>query len=69
MTLPEAIRRVRGSNSREWLAVQIGCTYNTVIRWETGKSIPTDHRHVNALVDIGVSRDAIIEAHRARVAA
>lgn len=62
------IRSVRGDRRREVLAAACGCSLMTVYRWEQGVTIPTDYRHIRALVEEGVDEAALVAALDARVA-
>lgn len=58
------IRRLRGDTPQHVFATQLGVGMITVHRWETGKRVPTEYRHIEALVAAGLPRD-IATAHLA----
>jgi transcriptional regulator with XRE-family HTH domain len=62
----EEILKARGYESRAKFARRGGVTYQTVRRWELGKTVPASGAHIGFLVNEGIERD-VIEAARATV--
>jgi len=61
--LAEHIRAVRGSRSEEEFAGALGCSLNTLRRWENGGT-PRSAAHIRLLEREGVPRP-VIDAHLA----
>lgn len=63
------VRKVRGERTQEAFARDIGCTLQTIVRWESGQRTPTHHLHVVALHREGVSMTDLVAALSGPVAA
>ena len=60
MEISEAIRLARGDRSREAFAGLIGCSLASVIRWESGRTRPTDYLHIDRLVGEGIALEVLV---------
>lgn len=58
----KAIRKLRGDTPQHVFAAQLGVGMSSIQRWETGKRLPTEYVHIEALVRAGLPRE-VATAH------
>lgn len=58
MDLSGHIKAARGRQTAEEFCAQVGCSWKTLWRWETGRHRPRSRAHITRLIALGVPEEA-----------